>query len=170
MHSTVLNFPICRPRLLFPVSAGIAPSVWRLAFLESEQRCFPRRTLRDVWFSRDTVTAAMRVDFEICDRSLACVEENPAWQPDSERRDVVKGDAFSYPPRGLRREDAARYVGVGLTKFDQMVADSRMPKPKKVDGRVVWDRIKLDAAFTDLPGDDEENIVDFLRQRKHRGQ
>lgn len=82
----------------------------------------------------------------------------------------MKGDAFSYPPRGLRREDAARYVGVGLTKFDQMVADSRMPKPKKVDGRVVWDRIKLDAAFTDLPGDDEENIVDFLRQRKHRGQ
>ena len=43
-----------------------------------------------------------------------------------------------------------------------------MPKPKKVDGRVIWDRIKLEAAFADLPGDDEENIVDFLSQGNHR--
>lgn len=82
--------------------------------------------------------------------------------------EALKSDPLSYPPRGLSREEAARYVGVGITKFDQMVADRRMPKPKKVDGRVIWDRIKLEAAFADLPGDDEENIVDFLLQGNHR--
>ena len=82
--------------------------------------------------------------------------------------EAVKSDTLSYPPRGLSREEAARYVGVGITKFDQMVADRRMPKPKKVDGRVIWDRLKLEAAFGELPGDDEENIVDFLLQGNHR--
>jgi predicted DNA-binding transcriptional regulator AlpA len=49
----------------------------------------------------------------------------------------MKSDTLAYPPRGLSRQEAARYVGVGITKFDQMVADRRMPKPKKVDGRVI---------------------------------
>ncbi|MER8765472.1 MULTISPECIES: hypothetical protein [unclassified Mesorhizobium] len=80
----------------------------------------------------------------------------------------MKSDTLSYPPRGLSREEAARYIGVGITKFDQMVADRRMPKPKKVDGRVIWDRLKLEAAFTELHGDDDENIVDFLLQGNHR--
>ncbi|RWX69407.1 hypothetical protein [Mesorhizobium sp. M2A.F.Ca.ET.039.01.1.1] len=80
----------------------------------------------------------------------------------------MTSDSLSYPPRGLSREEAARYVGVGVTKFDQMVADRRMPRPKKVDSRVIWDRLKLEAAFTELPGDDEENIVDFLLQGNHR--
>jgi predicted DNA-binding transcriptional regulator AlpA len=81
----------------------------------------------------------------------------------------MKSDSISYPPRGLSREEAARYVGVGTTKFDQMVADRRMPKPKKVDGRVIWDRLKIEAAFAELTGDDDENIVDFLMQGNHRG-
>ncbi len=56
----------------------------------------------------------------------------------------------SLPPRGLRREQAAEYIGVGATKFDEMVADGRMPRPKRIDGRTVWDRMQLDAAFTAL--------------------
>ncbi|KKX29617.1 hypothetical protein [Rhizobium sp. LC145] len=70
-------------------------------------------------------------------------------------------DAHSYPPRGMSREEAARYVGVGTTKFDEMVADRRMPKPRKIDGRVVWDRIALDAAFSDLPSGGG-NVIDEL--------
>lgn len=58
------------------------------------------------------------------------------------------------PRRGLRRDDAALYIGVSPSKFDQMVADGRMPKPKRVDGCVIWDRMRLDAAFDDLPGED----------------
>jgi predicted DNA-binding transcriptional regulator AlpA len=57
------------------------------------------------------------------------------------------------PRRGLSREEAAMYVGVGTTKFDAMVDDGRMPKPKRVDGRKVWDVRKLDMAFDALPDD-----------------
>lgn len=64
---------------------------------------------------------------------------------------TVKPDAIAYPPRGLAREEAARYVGVGTTKFDEMIADKRMPKPRVVDGRTIWDRVELDIAFSDLP-------------------
>lgn len=54
-------------------------------------------------------------------------------------------------PRGLNREEAARYVGFGMTKFDEMVMCGLMPKPKMSGGRVVWDRWKLDEAFDNLP-------------------
>lgn len=75
-------------------------------------------------------------------------------------------DHIAYAPRGLCREEAARYIGVGITKFDEMVSDRRMPKPKKIDGRVVWDRISLDAAFTDLPSDGDNMIDQILQGRR----
>lgn len=49
------------------------------------------------------------------------------------------------PRRGLSREEAAMYVGVGSTKFDEMVNDGRMPKPKRIDGRKLWDVRSLHA-------------------------
>ena len=36
-----------------------------------------------------------------------------------------------------------------------MVADGRMPRPKTVNSRVVWDRWEIDAAFTALPHKDD---------------
>lgn len=57
---------------------------------------------------------------------------------------------YAYPPRALCREDAAHYVGVGHTKFDEMVKDGRMPKPVQIDGRNVWDVRALDRAFDAL--------------------
>jgi predicted DNA-binding transcriptional regulator AlpA len=45
----------------------------------------------------------------------------------------------------------AQYVGISPTKFDQMVADGRMPSPKRINSRTVWDRHQLDAAFAALP-------------------
>lgn len=58
-------------------------------------------------------------------------------------------------PRGLRREAAAAYIGVSPTKFDEWVGDGRMPKPKRVDNCVIWDRRALDAAFDDLPSESQ---------------
>lgn len=72
-------------------------------------------------------------------------------------------DERAYPPRGLGREDAARYIGVSASKFDELVKDRRMPRPKRIDGRVVWDRLALDSAFTDLPSADAVNPLDGLR-------
>lgn len=60
--------------------------------------------------------------------------------------------------RGLSRVEAAEYIGVGASKFDSMVSDGRMPKPKKIDGRRVWDVRSLDRAFDALPGG---NDVDY---------
>jgi hypothetical protein len=52
---------------------------------------------------------------------------------------------------------AAEYVGVGVTKFDdETVADGR----KRIDGRVIWDRVQLDAAFSAIDGD-EQNAFDL---------
>ena len=55
------------------------------------------------------------------------------------------------PPRGLSREQAAAYIGVGANLFDEMVEDGRMPKPKTINRRNVWDRHELDEAFARLP-------------------
>lgn len=66
---------------------------------------------------------------------------------------IQKGDSLSYPPRGLSHDEAARYVGVSPSKFDQLVADRRMPKPKRVDGRNIWDRVQLDIYFNELPAE-----------------
>jgi hypothetical protein len=40
-----------------------------------------------------------------------------------------------------------------------MVRDRRMPPPKRINGRVVWDRVKLDTAFEALP-DDGDRVDD----------
>jgi predicted DNA-binding transcriptional regulator AlpA len=56
----------------------------------------------------------------------------------------------SLPPRGLSREAAAQYIGISPVKFDEMVGDGRMPKPKRIDARKVWDRHALDLAFDAL--------------------
>lgn len=59
--------------------------------------------------------------------------------------------------RGLSRVEAAEYIGVGASKFDAMVTDGRMPKPKKIDGRRVWDVRLLDQFFDTLPGGDDSD-------------
>ncbi|MCZ6863826.1 MAG: hypothetical protein O7I42_26845 [Alphaproteobacteria bacterium] len=66
----------------------------------------------------------------------------------------------SLPPRGLARGQSAAYIGTGTTKWDEMVADGRMPKPKRIDGRVVWDRLEIDEAFAALPNDADSNPWD----------
>lgn len=57
----------------------------------------------------------------------------------------------SCPPRGLSRVAAAEYINVSVTKFDEMVEDGRMPKPKSIDRRKVWDLREIDDAFSALP-------------------
>lgn len=69
---------------------------------------------------------------------------------------TLHSDPLSYPPRGLSRTAAARYLSISPSKFDELVKDGRMPAPKRIDARVVWDRQALDLAFEALPGDSEE--------------
>ena len=64
----------------------------------------------------------------------------------------------SIPPRGLSRQQAAEYIGISATKFDEMVKDGRMPKAKQIDGRIVWDRVLLDEAFEALKDADAPTV------------
>lgn len=66
----------------------------------------------------------------------------------------------SLAPRGLSRVQAAAYVGVCPSFFDMLVKDGRMPGPKRVNSRVVWDRLKLDAAFEALDETDGASADD----------
>ena len=59
-------------------------------------------------------------------------------------------DGFAYPPRGMELERASAYVGLGRTKFLEMVEAGRMPQPIDLDGSPRWDRFDLDRAFDDL--------------------
>ena len=85
------------------------------------------------------------------------------------RSGTAKGEGIigSFPqlcPRGLSREQAAAYVGVGATKFNQLVEDGRMPPPKHVDGRVIWDRYGLDQAFEALDAADDGDEIAKAKQ------
>lgn len=76
-------------------------------------------------------------------------------------------DPNGYPPRGLDRIKAARWIGVSPSKFDELVANKRMPSPKRLDGRVIWDRYVLDAYFDQLSefNNPFEEAVEKARQQ-----
>jgi excisionase family DNA binding protein len=71
---------------------------------------------------------------------------------------MTKPDSFAYPPRGLSRDEAARYVGVGTSTFDKLIEEGRMPRPLRIGKRVIWDRLKVEAAFADLDEGARETI------------
>lgn len=53
-------------------------------------------------------------------------------------------------PRGLRRAEAAAYLGISPGTFDTWVEEGVMPQAIRRRGIVVWDREALDAAFDAL--------------------
>jgi len=63
----------------------------------------------------------------------------------------------SIEPRGLSRDDAAAYVGIGTTLFDRLVATGKMPKCVRLDGRILWDRRQLDRTMDGLFEETDEN-------------
>lgn len=69
-------------------------------------------------------------------------------------------DTLSYLPRGMSQKEAARYIGVGTTLFDRLVAEGRMPRPLRVGKLNILDRLKLEAAFTELDEEVAENQID----------
>jgi hypothetical protein len=67
---------------------------------------------------------------------------------------VRLSDTRPCPRRGLSRDEASMYIGVSPGKFDQMLSDGRMPAPRRIDGRKIWDIRDLDMAFDALPKED----------------
>lgn len=62
---------------------------------------------------------------------------------------------YASPRRGLRRVEAALYVGVSPRTFDQWVANDSLPKPARIGGVVLWDIRQLDLAIDSLFSHDE---------------
>jgi excisionase family DNA binding protein len=52
---------------------------------------------------------------------------------------------------GLSAEEAAAACGVSAGTFLEMVEDHRMPAPRKINSRLVWDVDEVRAAFKALP-------------------
>ena len=65
----------------------------------------------------------------------------------------------SLAPRGLSREQSAAYIGVSPSTFDKLINEGVMPGPKKLRGRLVWDRKRIDECF-DALNDDGDNPWD----------
>jgi predicted DNA-binding transcriptional regulator AlpA len=61
---------------------------------------------------------------------------------------------------GLSAAEAAAAVGVSATFFRTLVAERRMPQPRTINGRRVWDVDELRAAFKALPHEQEAEDVD----------
>jgi predicted DNA-binding transcriptional regulator AlpA len=64
--------------------------------------------------------------------------------------------SVSIQPRGMSRVRCAEYLGISPSLFDDMVRDGRMPRPKRINSRTVWDRRQVDQAFEALPDGTED--------------
>lgn len=80
---------------------------------------------------------------------FAMTESEPKQDRGQQRR--VQILPISLPPLGLSREQAAAYVGISPTLFDVLVDDGRMPLPKRINRRGLWDRRATESAFVELP-------------------
>jgi excisionase family DNA binding protein len=57
--------------------------------------------------------------------------------------------------RGLGEAEAALYIGLGASKFRELVEEGTMPRPRLIGTRRIWDIDDIDAAFRALPVEGE---------------
>lgn len=69
--------------------------------------------------------------------------------PASRRRAEVL--PLSLPPFGVNREQAAALVGISTSLFDWAVVNRKMPQPRLLRGRNIWDVEELFSSFRELP-------------------
>jgi hypothetical protein len=63
--------------------------------------------------------------------------------------------------RGLSRVEAAMYLGISPSKFDEMRKDGRIGPAKVIDGRKVFDVRTLDENFDALPDENHDEAEDW---------
>ena len=82
-------------------------------------------------------------------------------EPAEETRRTAIAAIRLVPRRGLSRIEAAAYLGVSPSKFDQLREDGRVGPAKLIDGRKVWDIRLLDEAFDALPDEVNQRAEDW---------
>jgi len=65
------------------------------------------------------------------------------------------------PRRGLTLLEAAVYVRVSPNRFTALMDEGRMPQPRIIGGKRVWDVVELDIYFEAMPRDERT-----LKQRQ----
>jgi predicted DNA-binding transcriptional regulator AlpA len=64
-------------------------------------------------------------------------------------------DGLAYPPRAMRVDRAAAYLSMSRSAFLDLVNAGTLPKPTRIGGLVLWDRLALDVAFEELAAEGE---------------
>jgi hypothetical protein len=67
----------------------------------------------------------------------------------------------SGPRRGLSRVEAAAYLGISPSKFDEMRKDGRVGQAKLIDNRKLFDIRMLDEVFDALPSEGHDEADDW---------
>jgi hypothetical protein len=70
------------------------------------------------------------------------------------RREILGGLPIVF---GLSEAEAAAAIGVSATKFRELRKAKRMPAPRRIDNRLVYDVDELRAAFKTMPHDGDES-------------
>ena len=65
------------------------------------------------------------------------------------------------PRRGLSRIEAARYIGISPSKFDELRKADRIPPPKILDGRLIFTVERLDEFLDALPDENQTDNDDW---------
>jgi hypothetical protein len=73
----------------------------------------------------------------------------PAWP------DRALSNIRPVPRRGLSRVEAALYLGISPSKFDELRKDGQVGPAHILGGRKVWDKRDLDETFDALPLEDD---------------
>jgi hypothetical protein len=70
-------------------------------------------------------------------------------------------EARPVPRRGLSRVEAAMYLGISASKFDELRKDGRIGPAKRIDGRKVFDLRMLDDVFDAFPEENRDSANDW---------
>jgi hypothetical protein len=65
------------------------------------------------------------------------------------------------PRRALSRIEAALYLGISPSKFDELRKDGRVGPARLIDGRKVWDVRELDLVFEAFPLESNDGSEDW---------
>jgi predicted DNA-binding transcriptional regulator AlpA len=68
-------------------------------------------------------------------------------------------DLTAYPPRAMKADRAAAYLDMSRSKFLELVASGKLPRPKIIDSMRIWDRLALDAAFSEFQESGEDGSL-----------
>jgi hypothetical protein len=72
---------------------------------------------------------------------------------------VARREIFAALPivLGLSEVEAAAAIGISASKFRELRKSKKMPAPRRIDSRLVYDVDELRAAFKCLPHDDADD-------------